>query len=169
MAPAAPNPHLGFYPHSCISTCLVIFFFPYNPHPSPSRQTPPAVPPERAWFRFIWAPFGSVLGLFRVRFGSVSGVLGGVGAGSVRGAFCKVKEYHYTCLTLSSLRRCQSRWCLCHSPFKSASVRVILWKLIQRQFKSVSVTSECKCNPKGGHWSQKQYPIALLQTNSKNK
>ena len=40
------------------------------------------------------APFGSVSGLFRVRFGSVSGPLGGVGVGSVRGA--SVREQNIT-------------------------------------------------------------------------
>ena len=29
-------------------TGIVKIFSPYSPHPSPSRQTPPAVPPERA-------------------------------------------------------------------------------------------------------------------------
>ena len=94
----------------------MIFFFPYNPHPSPSRQTPPAVPPERAWFRSIsapfgsvrlrLAPFGSVSGLFRVRFGSVSGVLGGVVVGSVRGASVRTgRSKHLLGKTLLSLLR----------------------------------------------------------------
>ena len=59
------------------------FLFPYNPHPHPSRQTPRPSHP-RAWFRPIsgpfrlrLGPFGSVSGLFQVRFGSAS-VLGGV-------------------------------------------------------------------------------------------
>ena len=91
---------------------LVIFFFPYNPHPPPPRQTPPAVPPERARFRSVSAPFGSVsapfrlrLALFRLRFGSVSGPFRGVGWGrggvGERG-FCKGKEYHKM-LTLQAL------------------------------------------------------------------
>ena len=44
------------------------------------------------------APFGSVSGLFRVRFGSVSGVLGGVVVGSVRGA--SVREKNITTLAV---------------------------------------------------------------------
>ena len=38
------------------------------------------------------APFGCVSGLFRVRFGSVSGPFGGVGVGSGRGAFVREKN-----------------------------------------------------------------------------
>ena len=75
---------------------LVIFFFPCNPHPPPPRQTPPAVPPERARFRLrfgsVWlrfgsvsAPFGSVSAPFRLRFGSVSGPFRGCWVGSGRG------------------------------------------------------------------------------------
>ena len=57
---------------------LVIFFFPYNPPPPPSRQTPqPSHPRELDFgpfrlrfgpFRVRLAPFGSVSGLFQVRF-----------------------------------------------------------------------------------------------------
>ena len=61
---------------------VVIFFFPYNPHPSPSRQTPRPSHPKKLDFGSVSAPFGSVSGPFRVRFG----VLGGVGVGSGRGA-----------------------------------------------------------------------------------
>ena len=88
---------------------IVIFFFPYNPHPPPPRQTPPAVPGSiSVRFGSVWLRFGSVwlrLALFRLRFGSVSGpfrvrfgVLGGVGE---RG-FCKGKEYHYFRIVLTS-------------------------------------------------------------------
>ena len=87
-----------------IVTSIVIFFFPYHPHPPPSRQ-PPGRPTPRAWFRSISVPFRSFSGLFgstrlgpfRVCFGSVSGHVSGcwVGSGWGRG-FCKAKEYHYT-------------------------------------------------------------------------
>ena len=83
---------------------LVIFFFPYNPHSAPSRQTPPAVPWTRedlisVHFGSIWlrsGPFWLRLAPFRVCFGSVSGlfrgVVGGVGVGSGRGASVREKN-----------------------------------------------------------------------------
>ena len=77
---------------------VVIFFFPYNPHPLPPRQTPRPSHPRGldfgpfllrlAPFRLSLAPFGSVSAPFRVRFG----VLGGVGAGSGRGASVREKN-----------------------------------------------------------------------------
>ena len=53
----------------------MIFFFPVQP--------PPPIPtnPVSGPFGTVWVRFGSVSGLFRVRFG----VLGGVGVGSGRG------------------------------------------------------------------------------------
>ena len=83
---------------------LVILFFPYNPHPSTSRQPPPgrstregliSVNFGSVWLRSapfgsVWLRFGSVPGPFRVRFGGVGWGRGGVGE---RG-FCKGKEYH---------------------------------------------------------------------------
>ena len=70
---------------------LVIFFFPYNPPPIPTNQ--------RDWLRSISAPFRSVSGPFRLRFGCVSGpfrvrfgVLRGVGVGSGRGASVREKN-----------------------------------------------------------------------------
>ena len=82
---------------SILSLCVVIFFFPYNPHPPPHPDSPPARPTPQSLisvhfgsvsvrFGSVWLRFGSVSGLFRVCFG----VLGGVGE---RG-FCKGKEYH---------------------------------------------------------------------------
>ena len=72
-----------------------IFFFPYNPPHSPTLTKPPPVPPEKLNFGSVWlrlapfrlrsAPFGSVSGLFRVRFGSVSGPFRGVGWGRGEG------------------------------------------------------------------------------------
>ena len=93
----------------CKMLRLVMFFFPYNPHPPPSRQTPrPSHPREldfgpfrvrfgcfgSVWVRLgpFWVRFGSVSGLFRVRFG----VLGGVGVGSGREA--SVREKNITSL-----------------------------------------------------------------------
>ena len=84
------------------ATNLVIFFFPYNPDPSPSRQTPPGRPTRKglisvhfgpvwlrsALFGSVWLRFGSVPGPFRVRFGSIGWGRGGVGE---RG-FCKGKN-----------------------------------------------------------------------------
>ena len=43
-------------------------------------------------FGSVWLRFGSVSGLFRLRFRSVSGVLGGVVVGSVRGASVREKN-----------------------------------------------------------------------------
>ena len=101
---------LGPFPYPIT---LVIFFFPYNPHPPATPTKPPGRPTREGsisvrfgsvWLRFgsVWlrlAPFrlrfGSVLALFRLRFGSVSGpfgVLGGVGAGSGRGASAREKN-----------------------------------------------------------------------------
>ena len=78
------------------------FLFRLQPPPPPIPTNPPAVPPQRACFgpfrlrfgpfRVRFAPFGSVSGLFRVRFGSVSGPLGGVGVGSGGGASVKEKN-----------------------------------------------------------------------------
>ena len=73
------------------------FIFPYNPHPRPSRQTPPGSPtPESlisVHFGSVWlrsGPFELRSAPFRVGFGSVSAVLdwGRCGVG------CKGKEYH---------------------------------------------------------------------------
>ena len=78
---------------------VVIFFFPYNPHPPPPISTNPPGRPTRedlipVHFGSVWlrsGPFGSVSGLFRVRFGGVGWDRGGIGE---RG-FCKGKEYHW--------------------------------------------------------------------------
>ena len=78
-----------------LSASVVIFFFPYNPHHPPSRQTPPAVPPERldfGPFRLRLAPFWLRLAPFRLRFGGPFRVLGGVGAGLGRGASVREKN-----------------------------------------------------------------------------
>ena len=74
----------------CQSLCSE-FLFPLQPPPPTIPTNPPAVPPQRAWFRSVsgpfgclgpfWVCFGSVSGPFRVRFG----VLGGVGMGSGKG------------------------------------------------------------------------------------
>ena len=78
------------------------FLFPLQPPPPLPRQTPRLSHPEKldfGPFRLRLAPFrlrfGSVWGLFRVRFGSFSGCWVGSGRGGVgeRG-FCKGKEYH---------------------------------------------------------------------------
>ena len=76
-------------------TRLVLFFFPYNPHHPPSQQTPRPSHPKKLDFgpfrlhfgpvRVRLAPFGSVSGLFRVRFGSVSGRWVGSGWGRGEG------------------------------------------------------------------------------------
>ena len=81
------------------ATRVVIFFFPYNPHlPIPTNPPQPSHPRGLDFgpFRLRLAPFGSVLGRFWVCFGSVSGVLGGVGVGSVRGT--SVREKNITTL-----------------------------------------------------------------------
>ena len=85
---------------------IVIFFFPYNPHPPPPIPTKPPGRPTREglisvhfgsiWLRSglfgsVWLRFGSLSGPFRVRFGGVGWGRGGVGE---RG-YCKGKEYHY--------------------------------------------------------------------------
>ena len=65
-----PNPDLK----------VVIFFFPYNPPPYPDK--PPARPTPKSLisvhFGSVWLRFGSVSGLFRVRFGSLGGVREGL-------------------------------------------------------------------------------------------
>ena len=78
------------------ATCLVIFFFPYSPEP-PHPDKPPRGRLTRGGlisvhFGSVWlrsGPFGSVRlrfrsvsGLFRVRFGSVSGCWVGSGRGA---------------------------------------------------------------------------------------
>ena len=91
-------------------SAVVIFFCPYNPTPPPIPDKPPAVPPQRAWFRSISGPFRSVsvhfgsvsvrFGPFRVCFGSVLGPFRGVGW-SGRGA--SVREKNITKHTLRIL------------------------------------------------------------------
>ena len=73
--------------------------FPLQPPPLPIPTNPPGRPTREGLIsvhfgsvRLRSAPFGSVSGLFRVRFGSVSGVLGGVVAGSARGASVREKN-----------------------------------------------------------------------------
>ena len=74
---------------------VVIFIFPYNPHPShPDKPPPPSCPIREGLisvhFGSVWlcsGLFGS-LAPFRVRWWG----RGGVGE---RG-FCKGKEYHYS-------------------------------------------------------------------------
>ena len=82
---------------------LVIFFFPYNPHPD---KPPPPVPPQKAWFRSISAPFRSVsrpfqlrLAPFRVCFGSVSGPFRGVGWGQGEGLPLRIFWGHFLEIT----------------------------------------------------------------------
>ena len=75
----------------CPPSSLVIFFFPYNPHPKQAPDRPTRGGLISVHFGSIWlrsGPFGSVSGLFRVRFG----VLGGVGVGSWRGASVREKN-----------------------------------------------------------------------------
>ena len=83
-----------FRPHNHYS--IVIFFFPYNRHPAPiPTKTPGRPTPENlisvhfrsvsAPFRVRLTPFGSVSGLLRVRFGSVSGCWVGSGWGRGEG------------------------------------------------------------------------------------
>ena len=73
--------------------------FPLQPPPPPIPTNPPGHPTREGltsvhfgsnWLRS--GPFGSVLAPFRVRFGSVSGPLDGVGVGSVRGASVREKN-----------------------------------------------------------------------------
>ena len=77
--------------------------FPLQPPPPPHPDKPPRPSHPRGLdfgpFRLRLAPFGSVRlrlapfrVLFWVRFGSFSGVLGGVGVGSVRGASVREKN-----------------------------------------------------------------------------
>ena len=97
-------------------TSLLIsdFFSLTTPSPRPPpRQTPPRpshprgldfgpfqlrLAPFRLRFSSVWLRFGSVSGLFRVHFG----VLGGVGAGSGRGA--SVREKNITTFDFCSFR-----------------------------------------------------------------
>ena len=105
QAPSQPNcpaevhpdlPFLAFleFPafFSVSSKRLVIFFFPYNPHPPPIPTNPPGRPTREGLisvhFGSVWlrsAPFGSVwlrLAPFRVCSGSVSGPFRGCWVGS---------------------------------------------------------------------------------------
>ena len=78
--------------------------FPLQPPPPPpTPDKPPRLSHPKgldfgpfrlrlARFGSVWLRFGSVPGPFRVRFGSVSGVLGGVGVGPVRGASVREKS-----------------------------------------------------------------------------
>ena len=70
---------------------IVIFFFPYNPPPTPTTPPPGRPTPETSIsvrFGSVWlrlAPFGPVSGPFRVCFGSVSGCWVGSGRGRREG------------------------------------------------------------------------------------
>ena len=85
--------------------------FPLQPPPLPIPTNPPGRPTREGLisvhFGSVWlrsAPFGSVSGLFRIRFGSVSGVLGGVVVGSVKGA--SVREKNIT----KRIPNCEGDW-----------------------------------------------------------
>ena len=101
--PHAEEWHRSEHSSGCISHLGSDILFPLQPPTPPHPDTPPGRPTREGLisvhFGSVWlrsAPFGSVWGLFRVRFGSVSGVLGVVVVGSVRGA--SVREKNITTL-----------------------------------------------------------------------
>ena len=101
--------------------CQIVPVLPsYTPPPHPDKPPLPSHPRGLDFgpFRLRLAPFGSVwlrLGAFRVRFGPISGVLGGVGE---RG-FCKGKEFHYpSYLAFKHLHCLDSRRLYCRTPKK---------------------------------------------------
>ena len=129
-----------------------MFFFPYNPHPLPPRipTNPPGRPTREGLisvhFGSVWlrsGPFGSV----RLRFGSVSCPVGGVGVGSVRGA--SVREENIT--MGDPLRRWknihhQKQTNICDS---STSRRT--WKIFPTKTNIVLQTSACSCQKNSSH------------------